>query len=178
MQAGGSVVTPLREFVQRLALRLASWESTTFLVGEYAEADSRNPVFTIADGILWLMNEVERNSTQRRIRVTKTRGQAALPGLHTFRITDSGLQVYPRFSKTVESQQRPVLTERLSIGVPGLDSMMNGGIPAGDSPLYLSVDETLQGTRACRATGCQASGRRFALGLRDSARPQLSAGLS
>ena len=125
----------LQEFVQRLALRLASWESTTFLVGEYAEADSRNPVFTIADGILWLMNEVERNSTERRIRVTKTRGQAALPGLHTFRITSAGLEVYPRFSKVATTQRRPALAERLSVGVPALDSMMNGGIPAGDSVL-------------------------------------------
>ena len=132
-EASGQGEVELQEFVQRLALRLASWESTTFLVGEYAEADSRNPVFTIADGILWLMNEAERNSTQRRIRVTKTRGQAALPGLHTFRITDAGLQVYPRFSRTVDSQRPPVLAGRLSIGVPALDSMMNGGIPAGDS---------------------------------------------
>ena len=134
-EASGQGEVELQEFVQRLALRLASWESTTFLVGEYAEADSRNPVFTIADGILWLMNEAERNSTQRRIRVTKTRGQAALPGLHTFRITDDGLRVYPRFSRTAESQQRPLVAERRSIGVSGLDSMMNGGIPAGDSVL-------------------------------------------
>lgn len=134
-EAPGRGEVELQEFVQRLALRLASWEATTFLVGEYAEADSRNPVFTIADGILWLMNEVERNSTQRKIRVTKTRGQAALPGLHTFRITDSGLEVYPRFSRTVESRKLPTTTKRKSTGVAGLDAMMKGGLPAGDSLL-------------------------------------------
>jgi circadian clock protein KaiC len=41
----------LQHFVQRLALRLTSWEATTFLLGEYAESEGGSPVFTEADGI-------------------------------------------------------------------------------------------------------------------------------
>lgn len=45
--------TELRGFVQHLALRLASWQATTFLVGEYSDEELRgNPVFTVADGII------------------------------------------------------------------------------------------------------------------------------
>lgn len=41
-------------FVQRLALHLTSWQATTFLVGEYQNAEKDdNPIFTVADGILW-----------------------------------------------------------------------------------------------------------------------------
>ena len=43
----------LQHFVQQLAVRLTSWEATTFLVGEYQVAEAEhNPVFTVADGLL------------------------------------------------------------------------------------------------------------------------------
>src|SRR5512145_1449723 len=46
---------PLQAFVQRLALQLTSWQATTFLVGEYRDPEKEdNPIFTVADGILWL----------------------------------------------------------------------------------------------------------------------------
>jgi circadian clock protein KaiC len=42
----------LQSFIQRLALFLASWQATTFLIGEYAEEELRdNPIFTVADGL-------------------------------------------------------------------------------------------------------------------------------
>ena len=45
----------LQAFVQRLALQLTSWQATTFLVGEYQDVEKDdNPIFTVADGILWL----------------------------------------------------------------------------------------------------------------------------
>ncbi len=44
----------LQSFIQRLALFLASWQATTFLIGEYAEDELRdNPIFTVADGLFW-----------------------------------------------------------------------------------------------------------------------------
>src|SRR4029453_12055364 len=121
-------------FVQPPALRLTSWEATSFLVGEFGDGESRDPVFTVADGVLWLINEVERNSTVRKLWVTKVRGQAALPGLHTMVINDAGVHVYPRLPKPARERpptKRP--QRRLSTGVSGLDAMMRGGIPEGDS---------------------------------------------
>ena len=124
----------LQFFVQKLALRLTGWEVTSFLIGEFGDGEARDPVFTIADGIIWLLNEIERNSTLRKMRITKVRGQPTLPGLHTLRISDAGLEVFPRLPKPARSG-RPTQTTRCSTGVPSLDSMMNGGIPTGDSIL-------------------------------------------
>jgi len=126
----------LQSFLQRLALYLTSWQATTFLVGEYLESEMRdNPVFTVADGILWLFQSSERNSTVRKLRVMKMRGQAPVLGLHTFRITQNGIEVFPRTFKQIEEKERRRPSGRLSTGVAALDKMMGGGIPAGDSVL-------------------------------------------
>jgi len=128
-QAGTS---KLEQFVQRLALNLTSWEVTSFLLGEYTEAEQRHPVFTVADAILWLSQATDRNSVVRKLQVVKTRGRAPMPGLHTFRITGSGLQIFPRIPEQTRKRQLQ-RRERLSTGVPGLDEMIGGGVIAGDA---------------------------------------------
>src|SRR5688572_8844218 len=84
----------LDNFVQRLALHLTTWEVTSFLIAEYSEHELRNPIFTVADGIIWLSQEVSRNSVVRRLRVVKSRGTAPMPGLHTMKMTAAGVQVF------------------------------------------------------------------------------------
>jgi circadian clock protein KaiC len=124
----------LDQFVQRLALHLTTWEVTSFLLGEYAAEEQRNPVFTVADGILWLTQATDRNSVVRKLQVVKTRGRAPMPGLHTFRITDDGLQVFPRIPE--QTMKREVRKRgRQPTGVPGMDEMIGGGIIAGDAVL-------------------------------------------
>jgi circadian clock protein KaiC len=126
----------LQGFVQRLALHLTSWQATTFLAGEYVEMDMRdNPVFTVSDGLIWLSQNVDRNSIVRKMQVMKLRGQASVPGLHTFRITDDGLQVFPRTFGLVGKDTAVKGHTRLSTGIADLDEMMGGGIPSGDSVL-------------------------------------------
>jgi circadian clock protein KaiC len=134
--AGGTGEVELQAFVQRLALHLTSWQATSFLVGEYAEGEIRdNPVFTVADGLLWLYQQVERNSIVRKLQVMKRRGQASVPGLHTFRITDAGLQAFPRTSGLTGRAGKALDRPRLSCGIAELDAMLGGGIPEGDSLL-------------------------------------------
>jgi circadian clock protein KaiC len=122
----------LEHFVQRLALHLTSWEVTSFLIGEYTESELRDPVFTVADGIIWLSQELNRNSVVRRLRIVKARGMASMPGLHTIRMTSNGVQVFPRTPERA-GDIHPAVQKRLSSGVAGLDEMMGGGIPVGDS---------------------------------------------
>lgn len=133
-QAEGSAdqTMSLDHFVQRLALHLTTWEVTSFLIGEYAEQEQRNPVFTVADGVLWLSQVTDRNSVVRKLQVVKMRGRCPMPGLHTFRITDSGLQIFPRIPEQ-QFQRHATSDERLLTGVPGLDEIMGGGIPVGDA---------------------------------------------
>jgi circadian clock protein KaiC len=134
---GGSSEMEVQGFVQRLSLQLTTWQATTFLIGEYVEGEMRdNPVFTVADGLFWLYQQVVRNSVVRKLQVVKLRGQEAVPGLHTCRITKSGLQAFPRtYGLTGRSEQQLGLKQRLSTGVSELDKMLNGGIPEGDSVL-------------------------------------------
>jgi len=122
----------LQDFMQRLALHLTSCQTTTFLLGEYADDEYDSSVFTVADGIVWLYQAVERNSVVRKVRVQKMRGQAQIPGLHTMRITDDGVRLFPRILKPerADPYTRP-LEQRLTTGVPALDAMAGGGIPRG-----------------------------------------------
>jgi circadian clock protein KaiC len=133
----------LQGFVQQLALHLTSWQATTFLIGEYADAEIRdNPVFTVADGLFWLYQMAERNSVVRKFQIMKLRGQASVPGLHTFRITNAGLQAFSRTLGMTKRTSRAVTRRRLSIGVPELDEMLGGGIPEGDSVLVAGASGT------------------------------------
>ena len=126
----------LQGFVQSLALHLTSWQATSFLIGEYVEGELRdNPVFTVADGLFWLYQSVERSSIVRKLQIMKLRGQASVPGMHTFRITGNGVQTFPRtFGLSVE-RGHVKGKRRVSTGVPKLDSMLGGGIPEGESLL-------------------------------------------
>jgi circadian clock protein KaiC len=132
----------LQHFVQQLAVRLTGWEATTFLVGEYLPSEvEQNAVFTVADGLLWLFQSLDRNSMVRKIQVMKMRGQAPIPGLHTFRITNDGVQVFPRVivgpqeKSSGKSSKKQAPPKRLSVGIKALDEMLGGGIPAGHSVL-------------------------------------------
>ena len=126
----------LQGFIQRLALHLTSWQATSFLVGEYVEAEIRdNPVFTVADGLFWLYQSVERNSIVRKMQIMKLRGQESVPGLHTFRITQAGLQTFPRTFGLAQESGHVKGQRRVSTGIPELDALMGGGIPDGSSLL-------------------------------------------
>ena len=135
LAAGPGGEGSLTDFMQRLALTLTSFEATTFLVGEYADGEHDSAVFTVADGLLWLYQAVERNSVVRKLRVVKMRGQAQIPGLQTARINDDGFSVFPRILAPPESSGDAPIEARLSTGVPGLDVMLGGGIPQGYSVL-------------------------------------------
>jgi circadian clock protein KaiC len=125
----------LQDFMQRLALQLTSYEATTFLIGEYFEPEHDSAVFTVADGIIWLYQATERNSIVRKLQVIKMRGQGQIPGLHTMRMSESGISVFPRLPKPDEKPGERPLANRLSTGISGLDEMMEGGVPKGYSVL-------------------------------------------
>jgi circadian clock protein KaiC len=136
-------VVDLQYFVQRLGMQMASWQATTFLIGEYPNAEKEeSPIFTVADGVIHLAQEMDRNANVRKIRVVKMRGKRHMNGLHSFRITGDGLHVFPRLltGGIVDSAaDAPDLSSapRLSTGSPELDDMLCGGIPAGHSVLVV-----------------------------------------
>jgi circadian clock protein KaiC len=131
----GSAELELQAFLQRLAVHLTTWQVTSFLIGEYGEHELHdNPVFTVADGIVWLTQAREGNAVVRKMEVMKMRGAATLPGLHTFRISSGGVHVFPRMAP-IEDRARQLNEKRCRTGIEALDAMMGGGIPAGDITL-------------------------------------------
>ena len=126
--ANEDVRSRLEHFVQQLGVMMSSWEATSFLIGEYAEPGDSNPVFTVADGLIWLRQSNHRNSMVRKIEIVKMRGQATMPGQHSFRITDQGVQIYApvRAPDSVDDDDQ---TTRLLFGMPRLDEMLGGGLP-------------------------------------------------
>ncbi len=129
-----------QQFIQELGILLGSWQATTFLIGEYASESDPQPVITVADGLISLQQSVHRNSMVRKIQIPKMRGQKTSPGMHTFRITNAGLEI---FSSTISSgdsavdpANRPVDRQRrLAMGTARLDEMLGGGLPVGYSLL-------------------------------------------
>lgn len=130
----------LPQFTQQLGMLMTTWQATTFLIGEYFTEADTNPIFTVADGLIWLRQSLQRNSMVRKMEIMKMRGQPTLPGLHTFRISTAGINVFapaglnapahpPRADATASAPKR------LKMGVPRLDEMLGGGLPQGYSLL-------------------------------------------
>jgi len=123
-------------FLHRLTLHLTSLQATTFLVGEYTQKEPHDyTIFTIADSIIWLSQNVNRNSMVRKIQAIKMRGQDTQPGLHTLRITSDGVSVFPRMVKPIEHRIEVQPTRYISSGIAGLDDMLGGGMIAGSALL-------------------------------------------
>ena len=139
-QASGAAGESVQRFIQNLGVLMSSWQATTFLLGEYHSETESNPIFTVADGLIWLRQSVLGNSIVRKMEVMKMRGQPTVAGLHTFRISKSGVRVFapPALSAApLQPPQPPQISpgQRMGTGVPGLDAMMGGGLPRGYSLL-------------------------------------------
>jgi circadian clock protein KaiC len=127
----------LQHFVQQLAMQMSSWEATTFLIGENLQPDHESePLFTVADGLLYLSQLVRGDAMVRKMQVVKMRGAAQKLGAHTFRIDGRGVRIFPR---ALPRRAAPTISgkERLLLGVPQLDEMLGGGVPAGYSLLLV-----------------------------------------
>jgi circadian clock protein KaiC len=129
-------VAERRRMVYEMTALLSAYGTTAFLLGEYTEDDIlRYPEFAIADGIVELSRRRLGNRDERYFRVFKLRGSRYLEGAHAFRITASGLDIYPRLvSPRIPEGYEPA-SERISTGVSGLDEMLDGGLWRGTTTL-------------------------------------------
>jgi circadian clock protein KaiC len=121
-----------RRFGYDLAVGLAAWACTSFLVGEYTEEEILSePIFAVADGIFYLTNPKQGMQNVRRLNVSKMRGMNYFTGDHPFTISEEGITVYPRIKTPPVPPSVSITGESVSTGIPGLDEMMRGGIPRG-----------------------------------------------
>jgi circadian clock protein KaiC len=140
---------------------MATWQATTFLIGEYSQADvEANPIITVADGMIALSHNLDEDAVVRKIRIVKMRGQAHMAGAHTLRITDDGIRVYPRLLTPQPEAYLTIAADpaRIPTGVAGLDDMLHGGLPQGHTMLVsgpTGIGKTILGTRFLQAGAAQ-----------------------
>lgn len=151
-------VAERRRMVYEMTSLLSAYGTTAFLLGEYTEDDILEyPEFAVADAIVELSRRRLGNRDERFFRVYKLRGSRYMEGAHAFRITNSGLDVYPRLvSPRIPEGYEPA-AERLSTGVKGLDAMLDGGIwrgtttllagPSGAGKTTIGLQFALEGAR-------------------------------
>ena len=119
-------------FVQRLALHL------TELAGDdvpdrrvHRARAADNPVFTVADGILWLHQSGGPQLDRAQAPGDEdARAGAACRGCTPSASPTTGVQVFPRIPERCDGRRpTPPARRALSTGVAGLDEMLGGGIP-------------------------------------------------
>ncbi|HEY1342805.1 MAG TPA: ATPase domain-containing protein [Bryobacteraceae bacterium] len=79
----------------------------------------------IADGVIYL----ELAAGRRRAAVVKYRGSDFRAGFHTLRLSDHGMQIFPRLLPDEFSV--PFEFEQIPFGLPELDSLTHGGLERG-----------------------------------------------
>lgn len=125
-----------RQMLFELTGTLAAYDCTVFFVGEYSEDDAMSlPEFAIADGIVQLLRRPVSTRDERYIRVLKLRGSGYSEGLHGCSISADGIDVFPRLVSPSVPQSYRLPQERISTGLPDLDSLMGGGLWRGSSTL-------------------------------------------
>jgi circadian clock protein KaiC len=125
-----------RRLVYELTSLLTAYGTTAFLLGEYTEDDILcYPEFAVADGIVEMSRRRLGHRDERFFRVYKLRGSRYLEGAHAFRITDAGIDMYPRLVSPPMPEGYEPETERVSTGVTGLDAMLDGGVWRGSTTL-------------------------------------------
>ncbi|HOT93303.1 MAG TPA: ATPase domain-containing protein [Anaerolineae bacterium] len=111
------VLSFLRFLVEQGATVLFSSESSP-------EAPDDDLQF-LSDGVI----EIYNDGLGRGIRVNKLRGSDFRGGRHTLRMTDHGLEVYPRLMP--DETRREFSMEAIPSGVPELDELLHGGLERG-----------------------------------------------
>ncbi|MFP2925863.1 RAD55 family ATPase [Pyxidicoccus sp. 3LG] len=108
------------------------------------------PEYTMVDGILELRERTVGVRSWRELQVRKFRGSATLQGVHAFRITNDGLEVFPRLEARVHREPPPDPGAlRVHFGIHSLDALFPGGLAAGSTSVVLGppgVGKTLMGS--------------------------------
>jgi circadian clock protein KaiC len=142
-------VSEMRRMLFELTGLLTAYDTTVFLLGEYTDEHARVlPEFAIVDGIIQFMRSAQSTRDERFVRVLKLRGSAYFEGLHGFRITAKGLEIYPRLVTPEVPEDYVTVQERTPSGVDGLDKLIGGGLWKGSSTLLVGATGTGKTTLA------------------------------
>ena len=125
-----------REFLHALAGMLGALAVSSLLVGEYEDTEIGSlPEFAVADAIVRLSSERIGQRAVRFLTIQKLRGSGFRSGQHAYRISSSGLHLFPRLADTLIEAEYEFDGARVSSGIPALDEMLGDGYQPGSSTL-------------------------------------------
>ncbi len=128
----------LRYRRQILALKqqFATRDATVLFLDDATGSPGDTQLETLAHGVILLSRTAPAYGAVRRtLEIAKLRGVDYLTGAHDFAIVHGGLEVYPRL--VAASHHREFQDELLPSDVPGLDTMLGGGLQRGTSTILL-----------------------------------------
>jgi circadian clock protein KaiC len=138
-----------RGFLQELAGMLGALAVSSLWVGEYDQAEVGSLAeFAVADAILELAAERTGRRETRFLTVRKLRGSGFLTGQHAYRLSGSGLHLFPRLADLPIEVGYELGDTRASSGVAALDDMLGSGYWPGASTLIVGpsgAGKTLMG---------------------------------
>ncbi|PLP97981.1 ATPase domain-containing protein [Cupriavidus pauculus] len=117
----------------------ATFTGCTLLFLTSACIDDVSPEHTMVDGVIQLKEELAGIRTVRQLRISKSRGSPALGGLHQYRISSRGIDVFPRLEALLgtPSAEEWLEQERVDVGVHGLAPLIGGGLTPASVTLLL-----------------------------------------
>lgn len=101
---------------------LTEQEATVLYTSESSDTSADEDLQAIADGTINLIS----TPAGRRLFISKFRGSGFLPGEHAMRLTERGLEIFPRLA--LRTYTRSFEAERISSGMLELDSLLHGGV--------------------------------------------------
>jgi circadian clock protein KaiC len=136
---------------------------TAMLLDDMTSREQDLQMQSIAHGVVRLEQiSPEYGSERRRLRVVKYRGVQFRGGYHDYVILKGGLEVFPRL--VASEHRRTALGGKFASEVPGLDSLLGGGIEQGTSTLIVGAAGTGKSTLAAQfAAAAAARGERTAI---------------
>jgi circadian clock protein KaiC len=145
----------LKKFIHEVQTSAVFHGCTVFLLTS-GSLQRVNAEHTMVDGIVELEDRLFDARAERSLQVRKFRGAGSLRGKHAFRITDDGLEVFPRiealFGKPPEASTE---AQGLSTGVASLDALTSTrGLPAGSATVVVGSTGTGKTTLGLHFLGC------------------------
>ena len=136
LQAYADGYGEFRKFLHELVGRLGAFPVASLWVGEYEETEiPAMAEFAVADAILALTAEQIGQREARFLQVKKLRGSGFRSGQHAYRLTASGLRLFPRLADLPINEEYSLGRIRVSSGIPALDDMLAEGYWPGASTL-------------------------------------------
>jgi circadian clock protein KaiC len=136
LRAFAANASDFHRFLRDLCGRLTVLAISAIWVGEYdGVLDESPPEFAVADAIVELTTKQITERPVRVVRVRKLRGSEYLSGDHVYRLTEHGLEVFPRLASQADGSEHGWLGERVPTGVPALDDSFADGYWPGSTTL-------------------------------------------